>query len=63
MLHDIEAGWINCVIVKDLARSFRNYSDQGYYLDDWFPRHNVRLFLFFIRLWIPIRNDITYAVS
>lgn len=32
----------HCVIVKDLARSFRNYSDQGYYLDDWFPRHNVR---------------------
>lgn len=42
MLTDIERGRINCVIVKDLARSFRNYSDQGYYLDDWFPRHNVR---------------------
>lgn len=47
MLHDIEAGWINCVIVKDLARSFRNYSDQGYYLDDWFPRHNVRFISLF----------------
>ena len=42
MLSDIEKGRINCVIVKDLARSFRNYGDQGYYLDDWFPRHNVR---------------------
>ena len=42
MLSDIKHGRINCVIVKDLARSFRNYSDQGYYLDDWFPRHNVR---------------------
>ena len=42
MLKDIQAGLINCVIVKDLARSFRNYSDQGYYLDEWFPRHNVR---------------------
>lgn len=42
LLADIERGRINCVIVKDLARSFRNYSDQGYYLDDWFPRHNVR---------------------
>ena len=30
------------MIVKDLARSFRNYSNQGYYLDDWFPRFNVR---------------------
>ena len=42
MLADIKRGRINCVIVKDLARSFRNYSDQGYYLDDWFPRYNVR---------------------
>ena len=42
MLGDIKKGRINCVIVKDLARSFRNYSDQGYYLDDWFPRFNVR---------------------
>lgn len=42
MLADIRQGRINCVIVKDLARSFRNYSDQGYYLDDWFPRYNVR---------------------
>lgn len=42
MLSDIRRGRVNCVIVKDLARSFRNYSDQGYYLDDWFPRHNVR---------------------
>ena len=42
MLKDIQAGKVNCVIVKDLARSFRNYSDQGYYLDDWFPRYNVR---------------------
>ena len=47
MLHDIEAGLINCVIVKDLARSFRNYSDQGYYLDDWFPRHDVRFISLF----------------
>ena len=42
MLGDIKKGRINCVIVKDLARSFRNYSNQGYYLDDWFPRFNVR---------------------
>ena len=42
MLADIKRGRVNCVIVKDLARSFRNYSDQGYYLDDWFPRYNVR---------------------
>ena len=42
LLADIRKGFINCVVVKDLARSFRNYSDQGYYLDEWFPRYNVR---------------------
>ena len=47
MLTDIRNGRINCVIVKDLARSFRNYSDQGYYLDDWFPRFNVRFISLF----------------
>ena len=47
MLGDIKKGRINCVIVKDLARSFRNYSDQGYYLDDWFPRFNVRFISLF----------------
>lgn len=47
MLTDIKKGRINCVIVKDLARSFRNYSDQGYYLDDWFPRYNVRFISLF----------------
>lgn len=47
MLADIKSGRVNCVIVKDLARSFRNYSDQGYYLDDWFPRYNVRFISLF----------------
>ena len=47
MLGDIRRGRVNCVVVKDLARSFRNYSDQGYYLDDWFPRHGVRFISLF----------------
>ena len=47
MLADIKRGRLNCVIVKDLARSFRNYCDQGYYLDDWFPRYNVRFISLF----------------
>ncbi len=42
LLTDIQSGKINCVVVKNLARSFRNNGDQSYYLDDWFPRHNVR---------------------
>ncbi|NGP46822.1 recombinase family protein [Bacillaceae bacterium SIJ1] len=42
LLTDIKKGKINCVIVKNLARSFRNNADQSYYLGDWFPRNNVR---------------------
>ena len=42
LLKDIEKGKVNCVIVKNLARSFRNNGDQSYYLGDWFPRNNVR---------------------
>ena len=42
MLRDIEAGHVNCVVVKNLARSFRNHADQGYYLEDWFVLHRVR---------------------
>jgi len=42
MMKDIEDGRINCVVVKDLARAFRNYSDQGYFLETFFPTHNIR---------------------
>ncbi len=42
LLSDIRKGKVNCVIVKNLARSFRNSGDQSYYLGDWFPRNNVR---------------------
>lgn len=42
LLRFIEAGKINCVVVKNLARSFRNHADQGYYLEDWFVTRQVR---------------------
>lgn len=42
MLEDIEAKRVNCVICKTLSRAFRNYADQGYYLEDYFPRHDIR---------------------
>ncbi|MDK9711213.1 recombinase family protein [Acidaminobacter sp.] len=42
MLSDIEAGKIDCVMVKDLSRLGRNAIDTGYYIEKYFPLHNVR---------------------
>ena len=42
MLSDIEAGHVNCVIVKDLSRLGRNSIDTGYYIEQYFPQHKVR---------------------
>ena len=42
MLSDIEAGLINCVIVKDLSRLGRNVIDTGYYIERYFPMQKVR---------------------
>ena len=42
MLSDIEAGHINCVIVKDLSRFARNYSDAGSLIDNLFVQMGVR---------------------
>lgn len=38
----MEAGKVNCVICKNLSRMFRNYSDQGYFLEKIFPMYRVR---------------------
>ena len=42
VIADIEDGKVNCVVCKTLSRAFRNYSDQGYYLEQYFPQKNVR---------------------
>lgn len=42
MIADIEAGKINCVIVKDLSRFGRDYIETGRYLERYFPDHDVR---------------------
>ena len=38
MMEDIYAGTVNCVVVKDLSRFGRNYTDAGNYLDNVFVR-------------------------
>ncbi len=42
MMRDIETGAVNCVICKTLSRAFRNYADQGYFLENFFPRYQTR---------------------
>ena len=42
MMEDVYSGAVNCVIVKDLSRFGRNYTDCGHYLDDVFVRLRVR---------------------
>lgn len=42
MMADVEAGKVNCIIVKDLSRLGRNAIDTGYYIEKYFPLHNVR---------------------
>ncbi len=42
MIRDAEQGLVTCVVCKNLSRAFRNYSDQGYFLEDFFPRRGVR---------------------
>lgn len=42
MIGDIEAGRVNCVIVKDLSRFGRDYIETGRYLDRVFPALGVR---------------------
>lgn len=43
MIHAIESGKINCVIVTDLSILGRNLIEIGYYIESYFPRHNIRL--------------------
>lgn len=42
LLSDVYSGRINCVIVKDLSRLSRNYTDAGNLIENLFVRLNVR---------------------
>lgn len=42
MIKDIELKKVNTVICKTLSRAFRNHADQGYYLEEFFTKYNVR---------------------
>ena len=42
MLQDIENKNINMVITKDLSRLGRDYIKTGFYIENYFPKNNVR---------------------
>ena len=42
MINDIEQGYVNMVITKDLSRLGRDYIETGEYIEKWFPENNVR---------------------
>lgn len=42
MIEDIQAGRINCIVVKDLSRFGRNYWETGYFLEVLLPHLNIR---------------------
>ena len=75
MLSDIEAGLVNCVIVKDLSRLGRNTIDTGYYIEQYFRIRKIRFIAVnenydtFARqdgsadILIPLRNMINEAYS
>ena len=42
LLQDIESQNINMVITKDLSRLGRDYIKTGFYLEDYFPKNNIR---------------------
>ena len=55
MMEDIYSGDVNCVIVKDLSRFGRNYTDAGNYLDNIFVRLQIR--------FIALNNGIDTATN
>lgn len=49
MVQDIKIGRINCIVVKNLSRAFRNSANQGHFLEEFIPLYNTR----FISLYQP----------
>lgn len=49
MVRDVKSGRINCIIVKNLSRAFRNSANQGKFLEEFIPLYQTR----FISLYQP----------
>ena len=55
MMNDVYAGRVNCVLVKDLSRFARNYTEAGTYLDKIFVKLQVR--------FIALNNQLDTGMS
>ena len=42
LCEDIASGKVNCIICKTLSRAFRNYADQGKFLEQFLPAYGCR---------------------
>ncbi len=49
MVNDVKCGRINCIMVKNLSRAFRNSANQGHFLEEFIPLYSTR----FISLYQP----------
>lgn len=64
LIRDIKCGRINCVVVKNLSRAFRNSANQGKFLEEIIPLYNSR----FISLYEPhidtfLNPEITHSLE
>ena len=50
MITDIEAGKVNMVLTKDLSRLGRDHVMTGYYIENYFPKNDIR--------YIALNDDI-----
>ena len=42
LIRDIQDGKVTCMICKNLSRAFRNYADQGKFLEEFLPSYKAR---------------------
>ena len=62
LLADVMSGKINCVIVKDLSRFARNYSDAGSLIDNLLFKWVFAL-LALLRMWTATRTPTAFQIS
>ena len=63
LLADVMSGKINCVIVKDLSRFARNYSDAGSLIDNLFVQMGRSPLSALLRMWTATRTPTAFQIS